>query len=560
VTYNNECKRELETRLAKLGVHRAHGMYVGTVHGFCFQQIVVPFARAAGISLSDSIVPASSQKGAKHFENAAGAIFGASRPSDLEKSVKAYRLEKTLAAAGAPVAKNAAVSHFAAALQKQIADTAELYVSSLRVEGLIDFDDMTLLALELLSQHDWVRQATWAKFPILLIDEYQDLGPVLHQIVRILIEQTKIRLLAVGDPDQSMYGFAGAKPELLMSLSTLAGVEVVRLPFNYRFGSTIARASEAALGELRDYVCKSEYAGTVDLHECKGGIGDQADFICKTIIPGALAREKAGGHTRVLGDIAVLYSDKNVGNVIAAAASANGYSFQRIDAGAPYVKSQLMRWVEDCAAWCSGGWIQVTPKLGDLLNSWRWYADKHIERDAARERDLRLVEFLKQNRFTSHEAESVSLAEWFGALWSQCLSVAFEASHLSEEKSEMEKMLGLSARGGSLEGMSLFNFAGQRGAPESLNLLTLHSAKGLEFDVIVIMGADEGQMPSARDNTDAAIRESRRKFYVGVTRAKREVHITYSGWYKDNWKRRENGPSRFVNEIRTRLLAHAAEA
>src|SRR5581483_7395796 len=101
--------------------------------------------------------------------------------------------------------------------------------------------------------HDWVRRCIRARFPILAVDEYQDLGVPLHRIVMALCFGAGVRLFAVGDPDQSIYGFAGAKPDLLRKLSDDPRVEKVQLRFNYRSGQRIIDASEVALGEQRGY-------------------------------------------------------------------------------------------------------------------------------------------------------------------------------------------------------------------------------------------------------------------------------------------------------------------
>ena len=94
-------------------------------------------------------------------------------------------------------------------------------------------------------------------------------------------------------------------------------------------------------------------------------------------------------------------------------------------------------------------------------------------------------------------------------------------------------------------------FSKQRGSPDHVNLVTLHSSKGLEFDVVIMMGLEQGRIPDYRiSEEDDKFMEERRKFYVGLTRAKREVHLVYSGWYENNWGRRfNNGPSQFVIEL-----------
>jgi len=117
---------------------------------------------------------------------------------------------------------------------------------------------MVLLGMRLIETMPWVRKVLCARFPILVVDEYQDLGVPLHRIVMSLYLSGNIRLFAVGDPDQSIYGFTGARPELLRELSKLEGIKEIPLHFNYRCGKTIIQASKIALGEARSYESKND--------------------------------------------------------------------------------------------------------------------------------------------------------------------------------------------------------------------------------------------------------------------------------------------------------------
>ena len=91
----------------------------------------------------------------------------------------------------------------------------EAYQRLLLDNGMIDFDGIILTALRLIEGHEWVRQCIRAKYPIIVIDEYQDLGLPLHRMVLALMNKAGVRIIAVGDPDQSIYGFTGAQPWLL---------------------------------------------------------------------------------------------------------------------------------------------------------------------------------------------------------------------------------------------------------------------------------------------------------------------------------------------------------
>ena len=286
------------------------------------------------------------------------------------------------------------------------------YEENLRDRGLLDFDDMVLIGLRMVESSAWIRRAIRARFPILVVDEYQDLGVPLHRLVMSLCIEGGIRLLAVGDPDQSIYGFTGARPELLRALAERRDLESVRLRFNYRSGKTLVSAAEAALGERRGYEAKGSAAGSVDAYECPTGLEEQAARICEAIIPAALARRPG----RVLGDIAVLYADRNDGDVIARKVAEAGLKATRVDRGAPYAKTPLTRWLEDCAKWCGGGWKQGTPRLSGLIGTWLGFNRTAQDRRERHDLRVRLMKFL-----LNHRSQDTLARDWIVELEKCCL-------------------------------------------------------------------------------------------------------------------------------------------
>lgn len=528
ITYSNECARELRRRLQRLGVDDRSRAFVGTVHSFCLQQVLRPFGHLAGSTLPFPLTVAQNAEQDRLFEDAlAREISPDVNPRDWTVRFDKYRrtyLDRT-----------------AASWRETDDETARLierYERSLRAKGLIDFDDMMLEGFRLIERHEWIRLALKAKFPVLVIDEYQDLGVPLHRIVLSLFMKAGIRLLAVGDPDQSIYGFTGAKPELLYELTKLRGVVNVRLRFNYRCGKKIVQASEVALGESRGYETKGTHIGLIDWHYCENGIEHQADTICSMLIPAILKRRDG----RVLGDIAVLYRSKYDGDIISAAATKHRIRTVRNDGNASYKKTPLTRWLEEVALWCAGGWRRGDPTFSSLLRNWLRFNESCTTSTERHELQRSFTRSLFLNR-TRLKALNV----WLSKLETDLLQGAFLREPTLRQEEDAFKELIKAAQSGKLSHFSVEDFGGQTGSPDHLNLITLHSSKGLEFEAVIVLGMDQGNIPLGK--SPSGDEETRRLFYVGLTRAKHEFHMTYSGWIKYYGRRNELGPSVFLKEL-----------
>ncbi len=531
LTYNAECVRELRSRLTKLGIEPSHNVFVGTVHSFCLHHILTPFSKLAGLTLPMPLKVAPTKTQARIFNQAVEAEIG------IHENIGKWRTDADKYRRTHPDRTDFSWCGDYPDLAKLI----EAYERGLRTEGYIDFDDMVLNGLCLLESHDWVRKILTSKFPIIVVDEYQDLGRPLHNIVMNLCFRGGTRLFAVGDPDQSIYGFTGAQPELLRELSGMYGVETARLTFNYRCGSTIVSASEVTIGEQRGFMTPpGAHQGTIDFYEYTGGIEEQAKEICEQIIPSILERRP---HTR-LGDIAVLYLDKNDGNVIAQAAETSQTKYIRVDGNAPYPRTPLTRWLEECALWCSHGWKTGGQSFHHLSQTWLNFHREAKSEIYARTIRINLARFLWSNRDSG-----IPLFEWLKRFEQKCLHTLLSRSDASDEQDAFQSLLSASGEGGRIATFSVDMFSGQAGSPNHLNLITLHSAKGLEFDAVILMGMEQGRIPGFAAKSDASKKEARRLFYVGLTRARHEVHITYSGWYRFGTRTFAQGRSEFVSEL-----------
>ena len=289
----------------------------------------------------------------------------------------------------------------------------------------------------------------------LVVDEYQDLGVALHRLVLQLCFSAKVRLFAVGDADQSIYGFTGAKPELLRELAERPDVEVVRLKLNYRSGTEIIMASETVLGETRGYRSNSGDVGAIYFHRYGGGLEEQAEAIFKRIIPDILNRNPKSK----LGAIAVLYLDKYDGSLIAEKASAAGLDFVRVDSGTPYQRTPLTRWILDCAGWCSGGWQLGDPKLSLILRRWNYFNRKLIGWDK-RVAQIELVHFLFQRR-----SPEMPLSRWLEDLLATSLGTSLTTDgSLQDEHFAFVNLQHACLEDREVHGITLGVFSGETGS------------------------------------------------------------------------------------------------
>ena len=534
ITYSHECARELTRRLERLGLREATNLFVGTVHGFCLRHLLMPYGRLADLPAPFPLTVATQRQTNQLLQQVGARLFGVGHPN---KRIDLGRHRRSILDRGTAEWRSEA----------ELAAWAEGYEAALRRAGLIDFDDLVVFGQRLVSEHDWVLPLLQAKFPVLAVDEYQDLGVALHRIVKRVAFDGGVRLFAVGDPDQSIYGFTGADGALLHELTEREDVERVQLQLNYRSASRIVSASEMVLGEARGYQSSDpDRQAVIAFVESEDGLKGQAEHAVSEIIPTALAAKP----DRSLGDIAILYRDYRAGDIVAEAVEAAGIDFVRVDTAAPYRKVALTSWIEDCATWCSGGWREGRPRLRGLLDRWLGFYRVRMSDGNARNEAQRLTQQLWSLRNDDGRARDFVAALRAGMLD----ALMAKEPRLADQIEQVNRMSAALSPGGPLADHDIVSLGGRDGSPLHLNLLTLHSAKGCEYDVVIMIGLDLGSLPW-RNERPAARRESRRLFYVGLTRARDEIHMLNSGFVDTPRGRMYWGRSPFLNELEARMEA-----
>jgi DNA helicase-2/ATP-dependent DNA helicase PcrA len=524
----------MRKRLAQLGYEQDHRLFIGTVHSFCLSCVVAPFGHLFRDDLPIKLTVASTTKQRKTFELAVSQSKVGSTPDSWDLPFQQYRRTHPFRDS-----KNWKE-------EPQIALLIETYETLLHREGLLDFDDMAIIALDLLRRRPFVQKALEARFPFLVVDEYQDLGYPLHAIVRLLMRSTTIEIFAVGDPDQSIYGFAGANPKYLRDLASDPAVHQIELKMNYRCAQRIIDGSQVALAldEPHNFIsARDDAIGELFFFECPAGLAQQAATIVNQIIP---SLNKLGIQN---GQIAILYIDKFDAGVLAKALEVAGIKFAG-ERDLRYPRTPLTRWLEDVAAWCSlYPHVQDTAGIDILLSTWIT-----IKTDAGASVDSALLK--EKTEFFSCLAQTarpnMPLAEWLGVLNASLgiRSCLVKRVSVPDDLTVWDDIVNQCIDGHPLSSFTVDDFARCGGRSDTVTLTTLHSSKGLEYQIVIMPGLEQGRLPGWAATSAGALSEARRVFYVGMTRAKDAVYLLYSGWNKNRYGQVfKNGPSKFVLEL-----------
>jgi DNA helicase-2/ATP-dependent DNA helicase PcrA len=569
VTFTNKAAAEMRTRAEALLAGQPLRSWMSTFHSFCVR-LLRREAVAAGLDPRFQIYDETDQL---------GAVKEAMRALDL--SEKLHPPRRLLARISARKSSGQGEEEEDGSIAGITAEVEARYRQILEAAGALDFDDLLLRAVALLGDNNAVCEAWGRRFPYLLVDEYQDTNRSQYELVRLLARQHG-NLTVVGDEDQSIYSWRGARISNILDFERdFPGARVFRLEENYRSTQAILDAASALVERnvrRKGKVLRAVQDGgePVRLHESVDEYAEAA-WVVERIAseqdrPRAAILVRMNAQSRlfeeallrahlpylVLGGVG-FYDRKEVKDLLAylrlVSNPSDSVAFHRVVNAPP--RGIGARTVEtiDRAAAESGTtpWHGMVRLLDEAalpsraLVSLRRFREM-IEglREEATVRGLkslleRTLDVTGYSAVLAREdtQESQDRLENLAEL----LTAAAEY----EARGELEETPGLP---GFLDRAALLSDTDRLRDDVPVLLMTLHAAKGLEFDSVFLVGLEEGLLPHSRSLAGAdALEEERRLCYVGMTRAMRRLHLSWARSRQIFGQRRLSEPSRFLEEI-----------
>jgi DNA helicase-2/ATP-dependent DNA helicase PcrA len=587
VTFTNKAAEEMRQRVTALLGDAASGAWVSTFHSMC-ARLLRREAPVLGLSRDFVIYDSSDQLAA------------------VKQAMRELGIDDTLVQPRAALSR---ISHaknlclgpdsFAGGYNpydKHVGRIFERYQRALEDSHALDFDDLLLKTVALFDKPE-IRERYAGRFRFLLVDEYQDTNRPQYLLMRRMAEAHR-NLCVVGDPDQSIYKWRGADLRNILDFEAdYPDAKVVRLERNYRSTEVILDAASALIRQNRNRKEKRLWTETrggekIRYHQA-GDELEEADAIAR------VARDavRADGDT----PMAVLYRTNAQSRVIEDALRREGIAYRIVGSVRFYERKEIkdtlayLKLVLDPADDVSLRRVINVPPRGigkgvmDALDAAPVGLDlSGADGISPRSAWSRLLAGLDRGAFTGRAASSlrvfrdlvVGLAEVVrqepvSTAIGKVLDRTGYLSALREDRSEeaegrIENLAELvsaakeyelrepdATLGGFVDTLSLLSEVDEAaGAADArVMMMTLHSAKGLEFPVVFIAGLEEGLFPHSRSLEDEAeLEEERRLCYVGMTRARRKLHLGSAGrrrWYGEF---RPAAPSRFIDEIPEELV------
>lgn len=585
ITFTNKAANEMKERIEKLIGDAAKDLWMGTFHSICVR-ILRRYIDRIGYKTDFVIFDTSDQKTLikeclktlkvddKIFTDR-GVLSEISNGKNEMLEPKAY-----------------GVKYAGDFRKKTIAEIYELYQRRLRENNAIDFDDIINFTIKILSENPDVLDYYTEKFKYILVDEYQDTNKAQFTLVSLLASKYG-NVTAVGDNDQGIYSFRGADISNILNFERdFPGTRIIKLEQNYRCTGNILKAANAVIKHNENKYDKKLWTENEEGHlpciYCGEDEYDEGRYIVEQInhlkteeyyknsdftilyrmnaqsraIEDILMRE--GIPYKVIGGLK-FYERKEIKDIIAYLRlihnSADNLSLKRIinepKRGIGKTSIEQIQEISDKTGNSMYEIIRNAQEYGltMVFSNSRDFIEQ-IEYLKSKKDELKISDLIKETLnktgYTKAlENENSVEAETRIENLEEFLTVAIEFEEESADNTLAE----------FLENITLSSdIDGMEDQDNSITLMTLHSAKGLEFPVVFLVGMEEGIFPGYKTiGEPQALEEERRLFYVGITRAKQYLYLTCAKHRTIFGSTSYNQVSRFVKEIPEELLEGYAE-
>ena len=473
---------------------------------------------------------------------------------------------------------------------RKIAEVYRRYEKALVSCNALDFDDLIMKTIVLLTEHPPVLEYYRRKFEYILIDEYQDTNLAQYELVRLLAGDRK-NVCVVGDDDQSIYAWRGADIRNILEFEKdFPGCLVIKLEQNYRSTGNILDAANQVIAHnagRKEKALWTEAGGGEKLRVYRAqDEREEAAWVCQQL----QAWQRAGG---AVGDAAILYRTNAQSRVLEEALVRAGIPYRVYGGMKFYERKEVKDLIAYLRALVNPADDQAVRRI--INEPRRGIGDSTIDRlaeYAAQEgtslfmaamsadeaglsaRALSAVkkfsavmeelaveaELMPADEFLRHVIDATGYEEQFRQTPGEESENRLE--NIAELETAVKEYVAREPEGGLegfLENVALVtDLDSLDAATQVLTLMTLHSAKGLEFDLVVMTGMEEGVFPTSRSLfDDDKMEEERRLCYVGITRARRRLLMSWAQTRALYGSRQYNTRSRFLDEIPARLIEDA---
>ncbi len=593
VTFTNKAAKEMKERISKiLGEDTVKYMWVGTFHGICgriLRENIDKYNTATGKKLDKNFT-------IYDDSDTNQIITRAIKKLNLDDKVYQTKLVKAVISNAKNKMQDATTfATYARDFKSQkIASIYEEYEKALNNNNAIDFDDMLMLTVKLLQQSTEVRQQYYDRFQHIMVDEYQDTNLAQYNLVNMLYTNLSKEvpdersLCVVGDVDQSIYSWRGADFTIIMNFQKdYPKTKLIKLEQNYRSTGNILEAANAVIENNNERVEKvlrsNKGTGEKLSYYIADDEADEANYIVANI------KRTAGGNYN---QFAILYRTNNQSRALEEACMATGVPY-RIYGGTKFydraeVKNVIcyLKLINNTDDSQSLRRIINVPKrgLGDttLKNLSDFAASKDIslfeaikiceESDIPAKTQSKLKDFATLITKFQDARNSYSLKEYVtlviekSGYLAELQTKAANDPEFQDDINNLQELVNVAEEfvpeeednllGEFLQQVALVSdLDAMEDETNNITMMTLHSAKGLEFPTVFIAGMDEGIFPSQRTlQVPSEVEEERRLMYVGVTRAEEKLYLI-SAKRRQTWgEYRYYNPSRFMQEIPQDLI------